>query len=91
MTQTALKKHHQRQIMADQGLGLSARNVSPDQQPVSRISPDQPLAPHSDSAGSLPSGTKEISCLNNYLGIGLDAKIAYEFNTRREENPTQYK
>jgi diacylglycerol kinase (ATP) len=34
---------------------------------------------------------KELYCMNNYLGIGLDAKIAYEFHTRREENPTQFK
>lgn len=29
--------------------------------------------------------------MNNYFGIGLDAKISLEFNTRREEHPEQYK
>ena len=29
--------------------------------------------------------------MNNYFGIGFDAKIAYEFHTRREENPGQFK
>jgi hypothetical protein len=38
-----------------------------------------------------PCDMKELYCMNNYLGIGLDAKIAYEFHTRREENPTQFK
>ena len=33
---------------------------------------------------------KEIAAMNNYCGIGLDAKITYEFHTRREENPGQY-
>ena len=40
---------------------------------------------------SLPSDFRELSCMNNYLGLGLDAKITYEFNTRRDENPSQYK
>ena len=33
---------------------------------------------------------KEVAAMNNYCGIGLDAKITYEFHTRREENPGQY-
>ncbi|KFO22636.1 Diacylglycerol kinase kappa, partial [Fukomys damarensis] len=33
---------------------------------------------------------KEKCVMNNYFGIGLDAKISLEFNTRREENPKQY-
>ena len=39
--------------------------------------------------GSLFEG-KEIAAMNNYCGIGLDAKITYEFHTRREENPGQF-
>ena len=34
---------------------------------------------------------KELSVMNNYFGLGLDAKIAYKFNTTREKNPAQYK
>ena len=93
MTQTALKKHQQ-QITADQDLSFSPGDLSPDQPASSSISPDpqqSSLLPHSEPAGGLPTGMKEVSCMNNYLGIGLDAKIAYEFNTRREENPMQYK
>lgn len=37
------------------------------------------------------SDMKELYCMNNYFGIGFDAKIAYEFHTRREENPGQFK
>uniref|UniRef100_H0UU19 Diacylglycerol kinase n=1 Tax=Cavia porcellus TaxID=10141 RepID=H0UU19_CAVPO len=33
---------------------------------------------------------KEKCVMNNYFGIGLDAKISLEFNTRREEHPEQY-
>uniref|UniRef100_A0A8C8U7X5 Diacylglycerol kinase n=2 Tax=Peromyscus maniculatus bairdii TaxID=230844 RepID=A0A8C8U7X5_PERMB len=33
---------------------------------------------------------KEKCVMNNYFGIGLDAKISLEFNTRREEHPGQY-
>ncbi|XP_004646347.1 diacylglycerol kinase kappa [Octodon degus] len=33
---------------------------------------------------------KEKCVMNNYFGIGLDAKISLEFNTRREEHPDQY-
>jgi len=34
---------------------------------------------------------KELSVMNNYLGVGLDAKIAYKFNETREKNPNSYK
>lgn len=34
---------------------------------------------------------KERCVMNNYFGIGLDAKISLEFNTRRDEHPRQYK
>jgi hypothetical protein len=34
---------------------------------------------------------KEKCVMNNYFGIGLDAKISLEFNSRREEHPEQYK
>ncbi len=34
---------------------------------------------------------KEISVMNNYFGLGLDAQITYKFNTTREKNPAQYK
>ncbi|XP_048191355.1 diacylglycerol kinase kappa [Perognathus longimembris pacificus] len=33
---------------------------------------------------------KEKCVMNNYFGIGLDAKISLEFNTRREVHPGQY-
>ncbi|XP_063136527.1 diacylglycerol kinase kappa isoform X2 [Rattus norvegicus] len=33
---------------------------------------------------------KERCVMNNYFGIGLDAKISLEFNARREEHPEQY-
>ncbi|XP_021044191.1 diacylglycerol kinase kappa [Mus pahari] len=33
---------------------------------------------------------KEKCVMNNYFGIGLDAKISLEFNSRREEHPEQY-
>ncbi|XP_006913468.1 diacylglycerol kinase kappa [Pteropus alecto] len=33
---------------------------------------------------------KERCVMNNYFGIGLDAKISLEFNTRRDEHPRQY-
>ncbi|KAB0341312.1 hypothetical protein FD754_018238, partial [Muntiacus muntjak] len=33
---------------------------------------------------------KEKCVMNNYFGIGLDAKISLEFNTRRDEHPGQY-
>lgn len=34
---------------------------------------------------------KEISVMNNYFGIGLDAKISLDFNTMREENPAGFR
>ena len=40
---------------------------------------------------SLLPETKELATMNNYFGIGLDAKITYQFNTTREKNPAQYK
>ena len=30
---------------------------------------------------------KERNVMNNYFGIGLDAKIAYDFHVKREEHP----
>ena len=44
-----------------------------------------PLSPPSPN-----SELHEVAAMNNYFGIGLDAKITYEFHTRREENPKQY-
>lgn len=34
---------------------------------------------------------KELTVMNNYFGVGLDAKIAYKFNETREKNPSSYK
>ena len=45
---------------------------------------------YSSTTSSVGSDAKEIAAMNNYCGIGLDAKITYEFHTRREENPGQY-
>ncbi|XP_039331535.1 diacylglycerol kinase kappa [Saimiri boliviensis] len=33
---------------------------------------------------------KEKCVMNNYFGIGLDAKISLDFNTRRDEHPERY-
>nr|XP_012326994.1 diacylglycerol kinase kappa [Aotus nancymaae] len=33
---------------------------------------------------------KEKCVMNNYFGIGLDAKISLDFNTRRDEHPGQH-
>eukprot|EP00731_Ephydatia_muelleri_P030202 Em0021g725a len=33
---------------------------------------------------------REIASINNYLGVGLDAKIAYEFNNTRDKSPAVY-
>jgi hypothetical protein len=30
--------------------------------------------------------TREVACMNNYFGIGLDAQIAYQFHNTRERN-----
>lgn len=32
-------------------------------------------------------GYMEKCVMNNYFGIGLDAKISLEFNNKREEHP----
>lgn len=32
-------------------------------------------------------GYSEKCVMNNYFGIGLDAKISLEFNNKREEHP----
>ena len=39
---------------------------------------------------SLLADMSEIASMNNYLGIGLDAKIAYEFNSTRDKSPSTY-
>lgn len=46
---------------------------------------------HDTEPLQLPCDLKEVVCINNYFGLGLDAKITYEFHTRREENPSQFK
>jgi len=34
--------------------------------------------------------TKQVKFMTNYLGIGCDAKVAYDFHTTREEKPDQF-
>lgn len=34
--------------------------------------------------------TKQIKFMTNYLGIGCDAKVAYDFHTTREEKPDKF-
>jgi len=36
-------------------------------------------------------GYSERCMMNNYFGIGLDAKISLEFHNRREEHPEKYR
>uniref|UniRef100_UPI000E560D34 diacylglycerol kinase eta n=1 Tax=Urocitellus parryii TaxID=9999 RepID=UPI000E560D34 len=36
-------------------------------------------------------GYSEKCVMNNYFGIGLDAKISLEFNNKREEHPEKYR
>ena len=33
----------------------------------------------------------EYCVINNYFGIGLDAKISLDFNTLRDENPDKFR
>uniref|UniRef100_A0A8C1KKD5 Diacylglycerol kinase n=1 Tax=Cyprinus carpio TaxID=7962 RepID=A0A8C1KKD5_CYPCA len=40
-----------------------------------------------DPFGATPEGYLEKCVMNNYFGIGLDAKISLEFNNKREEHP----
>ncbi|XP_065179146.1 diacylglycerol kinase eta-like [Sycon ciliatum] len=35
----------------------------------------------------IPQGEREISVMNNYFGIGLDAKVSLDFHNLREEHP----
>ena len=34
---------------------------------------------------------QERCVMNNYFGIGLDAKITYEFQQKRDEHPEKYR
>ncbi|GJM87728.1 hypothetical protein PR202_ga03713 [Eleusine coracana subsp. coracana] len=34
--------------------------------------------------------TKQVKFMTNYLGIGCDAKVAYDFHTTREERPDKF-
>ncbi|KAL3640479.1 Diacylglycerol kinase 2 [Castilleja foliolosa] len=42
-----------------------------------------------ENSGGKPSELKS-KFMMNYLGIGCDAKVAYEFHTNREENPEKF-
>ena len=38
-------------------------------------------------SSSLSDRMEEIGVMNNYFGIGIDAKIALDFHNKREEQP----
>eukprot|EP00911_Craspedida_sp_UC1_P000971 UC1_evm2s726 len=40
-----------------------------------------------DGGGTMLSTGEEISVMNNYFGIGLDAKVAFDFDQLRREHP----
>ncbi|NXG63686.1 DGKD kinase, partial [Hemiprocne comata] len=46
-----------------------------------------PLPPNSPSISAAFSHFSEKCVMNNYFGIGLDAKISLEFNNKRDEHP----
>lgn len=45
------------------------------------------VSPFAESEDILPNDYEEKCVMNNYFGIGLDAKIALEFHNKREEHP----
>ncbi|EDV28803.1 uncharacterized protein TRIADDRAFT_52046 [Trichoplax adhaerens] len=49
-----------------------------------------PILAKATSEKSL-NGYKERCIMNNYFGIGLDAKISLDFHLRREEHPDKYR
>lgn len=76
---------------------LDRWEITVDNIDTSQLTPASPVTPHgdeTDSPGADPLGqatTKlPVNIFNNYLGIGLDAHIQYQFHTGREAKPEKY-
>ncbi|XP_019863877.1 PREDICTED: diacylglycerol kinase eta-like [Amphimedon queenslandica] len=87
----SLKKAVQNVIDMTEKVVDTQQEVITDLTPPQIICQPSPSARASEETEHFFSDMKELYCMNNYFGIGFDAKIAYEFHTRREENPGQFK